>query len=270
MIRVLAALCAAALTLAAAPVQAAPDLDDGQVHFSFAPYLWVPGVDGDFRFTTPGGDAGVHAGPADVLGALKFTFMGNADVRLNRWSAFTDFIYIDLSTHNATVRTITGPGGIVSNPVNVDTKLGLTAIAWSAAGAYTLYDDLQFSADGFIGFRLLDTQPSLDWRFTRAVGLFPATGHSSAQTALWDAIIGLKGRLFFEPGARGWFINYYGDVGTGTSEFTGQAVGGIGYAFDWGDVIANYRYAYYSPGEMPPIIANMALQGLSIGVRFRF
>ena len=33
---------------------------------------------------------------------------------------------------------------------------------------------------------------------------------------------------------REWFVPYYADIGTGQSDFTWQAIGGIGYAFSGG------------------------------------
>ena len=38
---------------------------------------------------------------------------------------------------------------------------------------------------------------------------------------------------------------YYVDVGTGDSDLTWQAIGGIGYAFSWGEVLAAWRYIDY-------------------------
>ena len=38
------------------------------------------------------------------------------------------------------------------------------------------------------------------------------------------------------------YIEFYGDVGTGESDLTWQAMAGIGYKFKWFDVVATYRY----------------------------
>src|SRR5215469_10070590 len=89
-------------------------LYDGTWHFTLAPYLWIPGFDGKFKFNIPPGGGGspeVDAGPADILSLLNLAFMVNGDMRKNRWSLFADFIYIDLSDDKAQVRNITGPGG---------------------------------------------------------------------------------------------------------------------------------------------------------------
>ncbi len=63
---------------------------------------------------------------------------------------------------------------------------------------------------------------------------------------LWTGIIGVKGRMML--GAGDWFINYYADVGSGYSTTTWQGIGGVGYAFKWGEVILDYRTLHYNVG----------------------
>ena len=46
-----------------------------------------------------------------------------------------------------------------------------------------------------------------------------------------------KGRLAFGDN-RERFVPYYSDVGTGQTDLTRQFIGGLGYAFKWGEVIA--------------------------------
>jgi hypothetical protein len=50
-----------------------------------------------------------------------------------------------------------------------------------------------------------------------------------------------------------WFVPYYLDVGTGESRLTWQILGGIGYAFNWGDVTATWRYLDYNNKAGKPI-----------------
>ncbi len=49
-----------------------------------------------------------------------------------------------------------------------------------------------------------------------------------------------KGRLTFGDN-REWFVPNYFDVGTGQTDLTWQAIGGLGYGFKWGEVIAVWR-----------------------------
>jgi len=50
----------------------------------------------------------------------------------------------------------------------------------------------------------------------------------------WDGILGVTGQVWLGDGR--WYMPYYMDVDTGSSNRTWQALLGLGYAFDWGDV----------------------------------
>ena len=55
---------------------------------------------------------------------------------------------------------------------------------------------------------------------------------------LWD-----KGRVRLGEGR--WYTPYYADVGPGSSNWTWQALLGVGYAFDWGDINLSIRSLSY-------------------------
>ena len=76
----------------------------------------------------------------------------------------------------------------------------------------------------------------------------------------------MKGRLRFGAN-REWFVPYYADVGTGDSDVTWQAIGGIGYSFKWGQVIAAWRYLDYKFKESSAI-EKLNFNGPAIGVGF--
>ena len=71
-----------------------------------------------------------------------------------------------------------------------------------------------------------------------------------------------------EPGARAPDARVL-DVGTGDSDLTWQAMLGAGYAFDWGDLVAVWRYLDY---DMPSgdLVENLDANGPAIGVTFKF
>jgi hypothetical protein len=252
------------------PAQAADNEDvyDGNWHFSITPYIWAPGFEGDFDFAVPpsaNGNPEVEAGPTDILEALDFAFMGYGDARKGPWSVFADFMYVDLSDDESRVRTITGPGGIIEIPINVRTEVGLEASVFTFGGAYTVYRAGGFSMDAFLGARYLDTDVSLSWQFANPPLFLPQTGSLDQSSEIFDAIIGVKGRYRF---AENWFVPYYLDIGTGDSEITWQALAGVGYAFDWGDVSLNYRYLSYQPEGQ--FVDDLNLYGLAAGVTFHF
>jgi hypothetical protein len=81
------------------------------------------------------------------------------------------------------------------------------------------------------GARYLDL--SLDFnlglqsqRFGRPIGTHASEG-------VWDAVVGVRGHA--NPGGN-WYLPYHLDIGTGQSDLTWQAAGGVGYRFNWGDV----------------------------------
>jgi hypothetical protein len=84
----------------------------------------------------------------------------------------------------------------------------------------------------------------------------------------WDAIVGLKGRFAFGE-SRKWFVPYYADIGAGDSKFTWQAMGGVGYSFGWGDVVAAWRYTDYDM-KSGKKIESLNLNGPAIAAVFRW
>jgi hypothetical protein len=83
---------------------------------------------------------------------------------------------------------------------------------------------------------------------------------------VWDGIVGVKGQ--YALGQR-WSIPYYVDVGTGQSEFTWQAMMGVGFnAAKWLDIALVYRHlAWEVDGD---IIDNINFTGPALGAVFRF
>jgi hypothetical protein len=254
--------CLLALScLAAAPSYAAQDPYDGRWHFTVTPYVWLPSFSGNFVFN----GANVEATRLDPFQNLHFAFMGAADARIGRLSFFGDVIYMDVGNDQSTVTQIVGPGGKIEVPVNVHTNTGISGFVFEGAAAYSLYHEGRTGVDVFLGFRDLDANSSLDWQFASKPVFFAQSGHLSQGRGGFDAIIGTRGQIGF-PGSH-WFIPYYGDVGTGESDFTAQAMGGVGYAFSWGDLKLVYRYLYYRPGNNK-VIDNLSVDGVAFGATF--
>jgi hypothetical protein len=92
-------------------------------------------------------------------------------------------------------------------------------------------------------------------------------GADLAQGAVWlstdDARKGLY-RVDLASGA----TNYL-DVGAGQSQLTWQVNAGLGYQFDWGSVIATWRYLDYN-FKSGSRIESMNFNGPTVGVAFRW
>ena len=81
-----------------------------------------------------------------------------------------------------------------------------------------------------------------------------------------DAIVGLKGRATFGA-ERSWYIPYHIDMGAGDSDFTWQAMTGLGYSFGSIDVAGVWRYLDYDLGAP---LESISFNGPALAVTFRF
>ena len=239
--------------------------------FGVSIYGWFPDISGETSFTQPGGTSDFKIDIGDILDNLEFTMMGMFDARKGRWGILTDLIYMDVGDSQTSTREAT-IGGIelpVNASANVD--LDLKSWIWTLTGYYRAIDQPGMTLDVVAGARYLDIEQKVNWVATGNVGSIPVpdrTGAAEANLTNWDAIIGLRGR--FEFGAQNsWFVPYYFDVGTGDSDFTWQGIAGLGYAFQWCEVVATWRYLYYN---LPSgkAIEDMSFSGPTIGVTFRW
>jgi len=257
------------LSTGALAQQTASETDSWQ--FGVSIYGWFPDISGETSFTQPGGSNDFKIDIGDILDNLKFTLMGTFDARKGRWGILTDLIYMDVGDSQTGTREAT-IGGIelpVNASANVD--LDLKSWIWTLTGYYRTLDQPGVTLDVVVGARYLDVEQKVNWVVTGNVASIPPsdrTGAAEANLTNWDAIIGLRGR--FDFGAQNsWFVPYYFDVGTGDSDFTWQGIAGLGYAFQWCEVVATWRYLYY---DLPSgkAIEDMSFSGPTIGVTLRW
>ncbi len=107
----------------------------------------------------------------------------------------------------------------------------------------------------------------LKWQFVRDAALpeldLVRAGSVSKNKENWDAIAGFKGQISF--GDTAWFMPYYFDIGFGDSDLTWQALLGIAYRFDWGNVNLSIRSLSY---EFDEADADLRFTGPALGVSF--
>lgn len=266
------ALLAAAAWLFALPAAAqAPAGSDGGWQFSLTPYLWLPGVSSTLNFDVPPGAGGrpeVDVGANDYLENLESALMVSGEARKGSWAIFSDFIYLDFGNETSEIRSVSGPGGMVQVPVDVNTTSSLKGLMWQLAVSHALSRSPANTFEVLGGFRYLDLESTLDWRLAGAIGLFPQSGSFSQKEELLDAIVGARGKLRLGDGNR-WFAPYYLDAGAGDSKLTWQAMAGIGYSFKWGDVLATYRHLSYEQ-ESDQHVEDLTFSGPALGAAFRF
>jgi len=256
------------LTNAAAQTSSQP----GGWQFSLTPYLWFPTVKGTAQFSLPsgigGGTATVEKDADDYLSKLDMAAMLTFEARKGAWAIFTDFIYLDFSKDSASVKTLSGPGGIVQVPVNTGTQVGLEGGVWQLAASYNFSQGKASSPFEVLGgFRYLKMEPTVDWQLTGPLGMFPQAGSFSQTAELWDAIVGVRGKAGLGDGR--WFVPWYLDAGGGDSKLTWQAMAGIGYSFKWGDALLTWRHLYYEQ-KGDKLVQELELSGPALGVTFRF
>ena len=210
-------------------------------------YGWLPTLDGTLTFQVPGDPD--ESADSNAIDSLDSVFMVSYEARKNKWLFLTDLIYLKMSGDTEGL-----------NP-NVNLNLELTAKLYSFYGGYNLSDTNNMSIDVIAGIRYF----SLGLDITRTGGNI-LNGTLSSEVENYDAVIGLKGKYNINAN---WYIPYQFDIGAGDSDLTWQANASLGYHFDWGDVIATYRYMHYDKGDSL-LLEDFDLYGPKLGVVFHF
>lgn len=259
------------IAVAAVPqqVSAEEDKSDGKWHFSVTPYLWLPGINGTVTYSNvagSGGSVSAQVDPSSYLQSLDFAAMFTAEVRKESWLVFTDYMYLHFSGDQSAVKSITGPGGLVTVPVNVSGAASVVSNIWTLAGGYTVLSEPNVFIDVFAGTRLLNFGTSLSWNFSVPTAGLAQVGNVSQTLNKWDAVAGVKGEVRF--GESKWFMPYYADIGAGSNNSTWQAMLGVGYRFGWGDVVFVVRSLSYNFTDSSQLDVRMT--GPALGASFRF
>jgi len=245
--RLRCAAIAAALLVVAPAAQAAPE-------WNVTPYLWAAGFDGTVG--TAGGNAGI--GDRVSLEFNKFEdnlklggFMLNGSWRDGRWTAYGDWTYAKVESDSST--RVPNLYGSVNGQIKGNIIQGNVGYDFGAGGPSHL--------DLYGGIRYYD----LDIRIGLTGGALPGTDLSG--DAKWtDGVVGVKWSTQF---AENWTGLVQADVGAGGSNLSWQAIGAVGYRFNWGSIVGGWRYLKvdYDDG---PYVLDAALTGPFIGASFRF
>ena len=258
------------------PLGAAAESADDDWKFSLTPYLWLPNINATLKYSVPPGTDGspeVEVGPNDYLTNLNAVLMLAGEARKGSWSLFTDFVYLDISAEGSSVKSVDFGGTSVATTLDAGTKTTLKGMAWTLGGGYTIVQTPGASLDLLGGFRYFGLDVTTDWNLTATIvgppgsQSFPRTGSVSEGEDIWDAIIGVRGRIRLGEGH--WSMRYYLDTGAGSSSFTWQGLLGVAYSFGWGDVTLAYRHLYYDQKD-GKLIQDLSFSGPALGATFRF
>lgn len=253
----------------------AADRDD-QWHFRLTPYLWFPAISGSID-TLVTGLAGPRAGeprwldvsttvnPSSYLSNLNMAAMLSAEASKGRWSILTDIVYTDFGNQETRVRRAIDPFGRRPNLLSRKASTDISATVWTLAGGYRLVDDADWSVDLIAGARYLSLSSDLKLTLIGPRGRYLRGHKVSTDSSNWDGIVGLRGRAAL--GNTRWFVPFYADVGTGESDLTWQAMLGVGYRFDWGEMALAWRALNYR-FDGGDVDLTMNGPGLSVGFRW--
>jgi hypothetical protein len=229
-------------------------------------YGWLPGVKTSTNFALPGGgNITSDTSSSDILSHLKFAFMGTLEARRGPWSVVGDAIYLHLGNVSSKVTSISGPGGNVV-PIDAGTSTNLKGFVGTLEGGYAVLQTPGAHMDVTGGLRYVNVKPTLDWHLTGPTGGIGLNGSIGESKDLVDGVVGVRGNV--DLGGN-WDVRYYGDVGAGSSRFTWQAYGAVGYRFGWGDVVLGYRYLAYDFHNDRPL-SDLKFGGPLLGVGFKF
>lgn len=233
-------------------------------------YVYTPSISGKTTFPESDGGSSASIDGEDILNALEFAFMGAFEARRQSWGVLTDFIYLNLGADASGSRDLVLGGEPLPIGVAGDLDYDLEGWAWTLAGERRLVDGAR-TLDLLAGARLLDIESQLEWTLTGEVGSVPvADRQGDRRTTIEniDVIVGCKGRIGFGD-QQSWFVPYYLDVGTGESDLTWQAMAGLGYSLDWGDILVAWRYLDYEMASGTPI-KEINFNGPAVAVSFRW
>lgn len=235
------------------------------------PYAWVPNVNGQLNFQHPApitsagtSNINVHIGPSSYLSHLNFVAMLAFYAKRGDLSLAADYMYLNMSSANATITSVNGPNGNAETPVNVNTNTHLRGTIATAEAGLSLTSN-EISPVEFVGgVRYLGSKASADWTFAAPLDILDQSGSASRSLYTWDPVVGFRGKIGFSPE---WYLPYYLDFGAGASNTTHQEFVGIGYSQHWGDIVLINRWLQYNFTN--PNINNIQLVGPALGVRIR-
>lgn len=268
--RPLTALLAVALT-GLAPAAAQAETTDDAWRYEASIYLWLPSIGGDTSFPANSGGSSIDVSSEDVLDALKMAFMGTASAKKGQWGLWTDLVYADFGAKKSGSRDFTIGNAEIPADVNANLKYDIKTWVWTVAGTYELVRKPNYTLDVLGGVRYLDVSQTLDWSISGDISSLPPVsrdGSAEASSSLWDGIVGVKGVADLGNDHK-WFIPYYLDVGTGQSDLTWQVNAGIGYRYNWGSLVATWRYLDYEMDSNEPI-KSVNLNGPLFGATFQW
>lgn len=220
--------------------------------FAVTPYLWMSGTKADID--TPQGESiKVDESFIDILGNLKFAFMGSFEAKNGRFVAVQDLMYLSLGT--------SADGHI--GPIPLDADADLKLLTTTHLFGYRVVDNGPMFVDLFAGGRITSIKVGLD--LTGPL----QTIERDRKTTQFGPVIASRVRF---PLSDNWGVALYGDLGgfgVG-ADLSWQMLGTVQYEISerW-RLAAGWRHfsAKQSKNDWD---VHMKLDGPILGATYRF
>jgi opacity protein-like surface antigen len=246
------------ISAVAAPPARAEDVLPGTWQFSAGLYAWTPAVKGE---TALGTDLDVSFN--DILDNLDIALMGMLTARKDKLSLLADVIYMDIEDDSD--HTLSGPLSLVSLSL---TNVEMEAWVVTPAAAYTVVDSDRLQLDLLAGARYLYIKTKLELR--QQGPLTTRESSISESNDAWDGIIGSRGNVKLNEK---WSLPFHFDVGTGETDLTWQAFGGVGYKLKNTELVAGYRHLEWDFDDNDTggdVFNDLYISGPVVGLRYHF
>lgn len=252
----LAVLMAATTSALAQDTVAKDEAPGDDLNFFLDIYGWMPNF---YLESASGIEAEIDLGT--ILDNLQFVVMANPGVKKGKWTFQTDVLYFDLQADNN--KTVLRQRQ--NDLANVQTDIEMKAWVVTPMVSYDVLEKDQFKLSLLAGARYfyMDVDLQVDINGLRDPAVSRSGSHSGD---VWDGIVGIKGQAVLNEK---WYLPYYFDIGTGDSNSTYQAFGGVGYRFSRVDLVAGWRYLRWNFDE-GSTFDNMYINGPIAGVKIRF
>jgi hypothetical protein len=263
---VLSSLMVVALVLILCASVSASEKGPDDWNFSLFIYGWFPSIDAKATFKnipppSGGGSIGSTVEASDLIDNLHFVFMGTFEAKKGKWGAFTDILYMNLSSEGT---ANVSPGGGPGLTVNTDNSLKSTV--WTLAGEYAAVQNPSAELDIVAGFRYVSIKPEINLKPDGPLPPEIPERNISQRVNVWDGIVGVKGSVAL---GKGWFLPYYADIGTGESKLTWQLLGGVGYRYEWFSIGGVYRHLDYEM-DKDEVDLDLGFSGPALILGFHF
>lgn len=237
----MAAAIATAMAVGSAPASA----QDSWEYKAYL-YLWGAGIGGK---TTTGQDIDVSFG--DLVDNLEFGIMGSLEAKKGPWAIFGDAVYLNIADDGVAA---VGPG----IPVSVDADV--KGLVFTTAAGYDVIGEGPNSLNAFGGVRYVDIDTTVN------LAIPGGSRRLNGKISNLDGIVGVRGTVALSDK---WDLFYYGDIGTGDSDFTAQAILAAEYKLDKWALSFGYRHLYWDI-DNSPTVSEMEFSGPIFGAKFRF